>query len=221
MVGVGLIENGLSNLGGGSGSAWVHALDPGKFNITIEKTLRHPDLLREDPFAGDGIDVWVAQAETLLESGLVGLGENCAPMVALCSPDVTEIARLLSGGVASVVLANDSPWNLAAAIHSAVDRRLFVSSAILTRYRGNLVQMMNSTSERRRLERLTGREHDVLLYVAQGLSNLRIAQKLHITHSTVGSHVLRILRKLNVSNRTEAARIAHQIGMTVPTSKVG
>lgn len=52
---------------------------------------------------------------------------------------------------------------------------------------------------------LTRREREVLALVAQGKSNREIAQKLSITDKTAGHHVGHILRKLEVSSRTQAA----------------
>lgn len=55
---------------------------------------------------------------------------------------------------------------------------------------------------------LTLRQKEILSLIASGFSNKEIAYKLHITESTVKSHVATLLKALNVSNRTKAARIA-------------
>lgn len=60
---------------------------------------------------------------------------------------------------------------------------------------------------------LTPREHDVLALIAEGLSNRRIAERLHISPSTAGVHVSHILAKLGATTRTEAAAIAHRNGL--------
>lgn len=60
---------------------------------------------------------------------------------------------------------------------------------------------------------LTPRELDVLRLVATGLTNRRIAEELFISTNTVGVHVSRILTKLGVSTRTEAAAAAHYRGL--------
>ncbi|MFD2398238.1 response regulator transcription factor [Prauserella oleivorans] len=53
--------------------------------------------------------------------------------------------------------------------------------------------------------RLTRREHQVVELIAQGLSNKEIAETLTISPRTVDGHVERILRKLDVSSRTQVA----------------
>jgi DNA-binding CsgD family transcriptional regulator len=55
---------------------------------------------------------------------------------------------------------------------------------------------------------LTQREHDVLVKMTEGLSNLEIATTLFLSESTVKTHVSNILFKLDAKRRTDAVRIA-------------
>ena len=60
---------------------------------------------------------------------------------------------------------------------------------------------------------LTAREREVLRLVAQGHSNSQIAKELYLSPKTVSVHVSRIIAKLEVANRIEAAAVAHRLGL--------
>jgi DNA-binding CsgD family transcriptional regulator/tetratricopeptide (TPR) repeat protein len=63
---------------------------------------------------------------------------------------------------------------------------------------------------------LTEREAEVLALLAEGRTNRQIGQELFITEKTASLHVSRILTKLGVSNRGEAAAAAHRVGLALP-----
>ncbi|WP_019809776.1 helix-turn-helix transcriptional regulator, partial [Saccharomonospora halophila] len=198
--------------------AWLHAMDLGRFNIsvdhvftTIEQAIR--EVARTPP------DVWLLRARKAL--GSRALSELCAdgaraeplrPVVVVCDDDVTEIREVLNRQVSAVVLVNDSPWQITSAIHAAAARKLFLTSQVLDQYRDRVIELITSPPSRH-LHVLTRREHDVLACLAEGKSNAEIGRSLYISRATVGSHVLSILRKLEVSNRTEAAALAYQYGL--------
>jgi DNA-binding CsgD family transcriptional regulator/tetratricopeptide (TPR) repeat protein len=60
---------------------------------------------------------------------------------------------------------------------------------------------------------LTARESEVLALVAGGATNREIGERLHMAEKTASVHVSRILAKLNVRSRTEAAAVAHRQGL--------
>ncbi len=66
------------------------------------------------------------------------------------------------------------------------------------------------------LEALTPRELEVLQLLAQGKSNPQIAQELVISRLTAKTHVERIIRKLEVSDRTQAALRSIELGLVTP-----
>jgi len=65
------------------------------------------------------------------------------------------------------------------------------------------------------LETLTERQRQTLALVMQRRSNKEIARALGVIESTVKTHLKVIMRKLSARNRTHAARIANELGMTV------
>jgi DNA-binding NarL/FixJ family response regulator len=63
------------------------------------------------------------------------------------------------------------------------------------------------------LDRLSGRERDVLALVGAGLSNAEIADALHLGVTTVKTHVSAAMDKLGLRNRVQAAVVAHRLGL--------
>jgi ATP/maltotriose-dependent transcriptional regulator MalT len=63
---------------------------------------------------------------------------------------------------------------------------------------------------------LTPRERQVLALIANGATNREIGQELFMAEKTASVHVSRILAKLDVRTRTEAAAVAHRLGLAVP-----
>ena len=66
---------------------------------------------------------------------------------------------------------------------------------------------------------LTARERDVLALVAAGATNREIGERLHMAEKTASVHVSRILAKLNVRSRTEAAAVAHRQGLAEASAR--
>jgi DNA-binding NarL/FixJ family response regulator len=64
---------------------------------------------------------------------------------------------------------------------------------------------------------LTEREIEVLRYVAEGLTNRQIAERLFISPKTASVHVTNILRKLGLKRRVEAATLCFQMGLSPRT----
>jgi len=68
----------------------------------------------------------------------------------------------------------------------------------------------------RRLDILSERERDVLILIGRGLSNSEAARTLLMSEATIKTYVSRMLTKLGVANRTQAAILGHEAGLFEP-----
>ncbi len=106
-------------------------------------------------------------------------------------------------------LLKDTPADqLIATIRRVYAGEAFIQPEIASRA---LRELMHPQSQP--LEALSDREREVLVLLAQGLSNRDIADKLVITEGTVKNHVSNVLGKLQAENRTQAADIARRRGL--------
>ncbi len=65
----------------------------------------------------------------------------------------------------------------------------------------------------RRLAVLSDREREVLTLLGSGGSNAELARRLFVSEATVKTYVSRLLAKLDLANRTQAAILAHEAGL--------
>ena len=109
-----------------------------------------------------------------------------------------ELARA-SAGRSPEVAADEARTAMAAFRELGASRALDAAAALLRELGGGSGGRSRVSGE------LTAREHEVLELIALGMSNAQIARTLVISEKTAGHHVSRILMKLGVRNRTEAA----------------
>lgn len=102
------------------------------------------------------------------------------------------------------LLKDAPPEDLATAVRTAAAGRTTLAPAVADRLMNRL---------RAPATALTRRETEVLVLVADGLSNQAIGQRLHLTEGTVKSHLARIYTKLGVDSRTAAVATATGLGL--------
>ncbi|PWI42419.1 response regulator transcription factor [Streptomyces sp. ICBB 8177] len=130
--------------------------------------------------------------------------------------DLDEYAfAALKAGASGFMLKDVPPAELLTAIRAVHSGDAVVAPSttrrLLDRFAPLLPHATEPTSPR--LGRLTEREREVLLLVAQGLSNGEIAQRLVLSEATVKTHVGRILTKLELRDRVQAVVLAYETGL--------
>ncbi|MGH2629993.1 MAG: response regulator [Actinomycetota bacterium] len=122
------------------------------------------------------------------------------------------VKRALADGASGYLLKDATPEDLSQAINVAMSGS---GNVLSPRVIQNLFEdQQGGSSEGRRNEySLTQREHDILAQLAEGRSNREIAQSLFLSEKTVKAHLAAIFRKLGVTNRTQAAMMAVQMGV--------
>jgi DNA-binding NarL/FixJ family response regulator len=129
--------------------------------------------------------------------------------------DDERLMPAIEAGAAGYLLKDVAPAQLAQAIRAAHAGETMISPTVATRLVQAIAQRaahlpVAAAPER---ELLTRREHEVLELIAEGYANKRIARELSIAEKTVKGHVGRVLAKLGVSDRTQAALLAVRDGL--------
>ena len=169
-------------------------------------TARAPDVLLLD-VQMPGVDGLTAM-ERLADSGVP------TRVLMLTTFDLDEyVYRAMRAGASGFLLKDMPGEDIVTAVRQvargvdgllapAVTRRLLERFAVRPAPRSGIV------------DQLTAREAEVLAVIGRGLSNAEIARELFISETTVKTHVARILMKLQLRDRVQAAIAAHEAGLT-------
>jgi DNA-binding NarL/FixJ family response regulator len=145
---------------------------------------------------GTGLDIVRTVRADNSEVGLI--------VLTMHSGDDQIFAAMEAG--ASGFVGKDAPAGevVKAARHAAISPRSFLCAGLV----GAMMRRQSSESSR-----LTEREHDVLLLLADGLGAAAIGEKLYLSESTAKSHIARIYQKLGAVNRAQALVTAMRTGL--------
>jgi DNA-binding NarL/FixJ family response regulator len=170
---------------------------------SVVEALRKYDDLRPDVVVADlqlqdgtGLDIVRSIRKVSNTTGLV--------VLTMHSGDDQIFAAMEAG--ASAFVGKDAPSSevVRAARHAAVSPRSFLCTGLA----GAMMRRMSAESTR-----LSTREHDVLLLLADGSNAAAIGHQLYMSESTVKSHIARIYQKLGAQNRAQALVTAMRIGL--------
>jgi DNA-binding NarL/FixJ family response regulator len=122
----------------------------------------------------------------------------------------------LKAGASGFMLKDVPPGELLAAIRSVHSGDAVVAPSTTRRLLDRFAPMLPNAGkepQHKELERLTDREREVMMLVAQGLSNGEIAARLVLSEATVKTHVGRILTKLGLRDRVQVVVLAYETGL--------
>ncbi|RKN42945.1 response regulator [Streptomyces hoynatensis] len=158
----------------------------------------------------DGVEA----TRRICQGGAGGPGEP--KVLILTTFDLDEYAFSgLKAGAAGFLLKDVPPQELLGAIRSVHSGDSVVAPSTTRRLLDRFMSLLpvEEPAAHPELDQLTEREREVLLLIAQGLSNGEIAAHLFVSEATVKTHVGRILAKLGLRDRVQAVVLAYETGL--------
>jgi DNA-binding NarL/FixJ family response regulator len=131
-----------------------------------------------------------------------------------------QLLRAIAGGAQGLVLKEEALTDLVQCVRAVAGGRPWLPSALVN------AALERETGRRSATERLTHllttRERQIILLVAEGLSNKAVGRRLDLSEGTVKIHLHNVYQKLQVNNRTSLAAlaIAYRDALALPPGKV-
>lgn len=137
-----------------------------------------------------------------------------AVLMLTVSADEGDVVEALAGGASGYLVKGTSPEAVAAGIRAAARGESLISAEVAARVFARLRDVrVGQSAEHPAISFLSVREMEILRLLASGKHNDEIAAELVISPFTVRNHISRLLRKLDVENRTQAAAFAVRHGL--------
>ena len=119
--------------------------------------------------------------------------------------EVEYLIKAVDIGVNGYILKDSESAELKKAIESVINGENYIQASLIPMLNAKLV---SRDTDKDKIEQLTKRELEVLIKVASGMFNKEIAISLNISERTVKNHISNIFKKIQVSDRTQAAVFA-------------
>ncbi len=160
------------------------------------------------------LDVRMPRVDGLAAARAILGRPNPPKVVMLTTFDVDDyLTDALLAGASGYLLKDVEPDTLIAAVHAASKGDLPLAPSIARRLADAYVHRPPAAVPDPRLGLLTPREREILAALGRGLSNAEIGAELHVSLSTVKTHVAAILAKLGLRDRVQAAIAAYELGL--------
>jgi DNA-binding NarL/FixJ family response regulator len=135
--------------------------------------------------------------------------------------DPRTIERVLSIGVTAYIAKSVDPIEIPMLLRHALGGNVYFNPPSVDRAAVRRLTRDSVERDVRGRTGLTQRELDILAAVSRGLSNRAVGEELFLSDHTVKFHLHRIYGKLGVANRTQATRVAHQLGVVGDLASAG
>lgn len=137
--------------------------------------------------------------------------EDPLAVVVITTFDLDEYVHgALKAGARGFLLKDAGPELLTQAVHAAANGEALIAPSVTVRLLAAFADLRTIEPLRQPIEPLTAREEEVMVTVARGLTNAEIASELHISLSTVKTHLASLMNKLGARNRVEIAMWAYE-----------
>jgi DNA-binding NarL/FixJ family response regulator len=163
------------------------------------------------------MDIRMPRMDGLAATELLRARDDAPAVIVLTTFDADDqVLRALRAGAGGFLLKDTPPVKILEAVRLVAAGEAMLSPTVT---RQLLEHLADGGADARRtaaadlLERLTDREREVAVAVAQGKSNAEIAGELYMSVATVKAHVSRLLTKLELNNRVQIALLAHDAGL--------
>ena len=150
---------------------------------------------------------------------LAAAGADAPRVLVLTTFDSDEhVVEALRAGASGFLLKDVTPADFVAAIRIVASGEALIAPSVTRRLLERFVQLTPSSDPERdrQIGQLTEREVEVLMLVAQGLSNREIADRLVLAEPTVKTHVSHLLLKLDLRDRAQLVVLAYESGIVRP-----
>jgi DNA-binding NarL/FixJ family response regulator len=160
----------------------------------------------------DGVEA----TRAVINEGLTAQNGQAIKIVILTTYHIDEaVYAALRAGASGFLLKDTAHTEIVAAIRAVVTGGAWLDPTVTRR----LVDEFSARPERHTpptpelMAQLTPREREVLVHLAQGLSNAEVAAKLELREATVKTHLAHVMTKLGVRQKTQAVIMAYQTGL--------
>ena len=159
------------------------------------------------------MDIRMPELDGLEATRRILAADAAARVLILTTFDLDEyVYEALKAGASGFVLKDDPPGQLIAAIRTVAAGDALLSPGVTKRVIKQFTRLPRPDPPKA-FGDLSEREREVFRLIAAGLSNGEIAQELHISDTTVKTHITHIFQKLGLRDRVQAVVLAHQTGL--------